>query len=99
MSFGLQRRPPGAPDDEVLRQCIAGGRTLLTFDKDFGELAYRRRLPSDCGILLFRMTPQTPAEVAALAVAAVGSQPSWAGCFSVITRQKIRIRPLPPTDD
>jgi len=90
---------PGAPDDEVLAQCIATRRTLLTFDKDFGELAYRRGLTSDCGIILFRLSPQTPAEVSALALAAIGSQPSWAGYFSVVTRQKIRMRPLPPAGD
>ena len=91
----------GMSDDEVLAQCIATHRTLLTFDKDFGELAYRRSLPSGCGIILFRITPQTPDEVAALAVAAIGSQPSWAGCFSVVTRKGIRVRPLPapPTND
>ena len=86
---------PGAPDDEVLAQCFSTHRTLLTFDKDFGELAYHRGLPSDCGIILFRLTNQTPNEVAALALAAIGSQPSWAGYFSVVTRQKIRMRPLP----
>lgn len=90
---------PGAPDDEILAQCISTRRTLLTFDKDFGELAYRRCLPSDCGIVLFRITPQTPSEIAALAVAAIGSQPDWAGYFSVITRQKIRMRPLPRAHD
>ena len=50
----------GAPDDEVLALYVSTDRTLLTFDKDFGELAYRRRLPSQCGIVLFRITPQTP---------------------------------------
>ena len=86
---------PGAPDDEVLAQCVATQRTLLTFDKDFGELAYRRGLPAGCGIVLFRITPQTPDEIAALAVAAIGSQPDWSGRFSVVTREKIRVRPLP----
>ena len=90
---------PGAPDDEVLAQCISTRRTLLTFDKDFGELAYRRGLPSDCGIMLFRLIPQTPDEVAALALAAISSQPSWAGFFSVVTRQRIRMRPLPHARD
>ena len=86
---------PGAPDDQVLAKCISTRRTLLTFDKDFGELAYRRGLPSDCGIILFRLTPQTPGEVASLALAAINSQPSWAGYFSVVTEQKIRMRRLP----
>ena len=90
---------PGAPDDEVLIECIGTGRILLTLDKDFGELVYRRSLRSDFGIVLFRIAPQTPAEIAALAVAAVGSQPSWAGYFSVVTGRKIRMRPLPHAHD
>jgi predicted nuclease of predicted toxin-antitoxin system len=57
---------PGAADDEVLAHCVATHRTLVTFDKDFGELAYRRGLPADCGIILFRITPQTPEEIAVL---------------------------------
>ena len=86
---------PGASDDEVLAQCILTRRTLLTFDKDFGELAYRRGFPSECGIILFRLALQSPDEVAALALAAIRSHPNWAGHFSVVTRQKIRMRPLP----
>jgi len=57
---------PGAADDEVLALGVSTSRTLLTFDKDFGELAFRRRLASPCGIVLFRITPQSPEEVASL---------------------------------
>jgi predicted nuclease of predicted toxin-antitoxin system len=87
---------PGASDHEVLAECIRARRTLLTFDKDFGELAYYQGLPSECGVILFRITPQNPEEVAALAVAALESRPSWTGCFSVVTRKSIRVRRLPP---
>jgi predicted nuclease of predicted toxin-antitoxin system len=87
---------PGAAGEEVLAECIRASRTLLTFDKDFGELAYRQGLPSECGVILFRITPQTPNEVAALAVAALQSRPSWTGSFSVVTRKSIRVRRLPP---
>ena len=40
----------GASDEDVLAMCMAGGRTLLTFDKDFGELAYDGAclLPAHC---------------------------------------------------
>ena len=85
----------GAPDDEVLAICVSTNRTLLTFDKDFGELAYRTELPARCGIVLFRVTPQTPDEVTGLALVAIQSQPSWVGHFSVVTRQRIRMRVLP----
>jgi predicted nuclease of predicted toxin-antitoxin system len=86
---------PGAPDDEVLALCISTGRVLLTFDKDFGELAYRRGRSAPCGIVLFRVTPQSPDEIAAIALSAIQSQRPWKGHFSVITRQRIRMRPLP----
>lgn len=38
----------------MLARAVLGRRVLLTFDKDFGELAWRRGLPADCGIVLFR---------------------------------------------
>ena len=85
----------GAPDDEVLALSVSTSRVLLTFDKDFGELAYHQRLPAHCGIVLFRLTPQSPDEAALLAVAAIRSLESWVGHFSVVTRQSIRMRRLP----
>ena len=85
---------PGAPDEEVLALCASTNRILLTFDKDFGELAYHQRLPADSGILLFRMTPQNPEDAAALALSAIQSQSDWAGCFAVVRFQRIRVRRL-----
>jgi predicted nuclease of predicted toxin-antitoxin system len=85
----------GATDERVLARASAEGRTLLTFDKDFGELAFRRGLPAECGVVLFRLVPQTPAEVARIAAAAIRSPRTWAGHFSVVTRQRIRMTPLP----
>jgi predicted nuclease of predicted toxin-antitoxin system len=70
---------PGATDDEVLACCAAQNRTLLTFDKDFGELAFRRRLPAESGIVLFRISPQSPQEVATIALSAIRSRVVRAG--------------------
>jgi predicted nuclease of predicted toxin-antitoxin system len=44
----------GASDTEVLACAARESRILLTFDKDFGELAGASRLPMDCGVVLFR---------------------------------------------
>jgi len=93
--LGIAEESPGISDDEVLALSVSTSRILLTFDKDFGELAYRRNLPSQGGIVLFRLTPQSPDEIAALALSAIQGQHPWAGHFSVITRQRIRMRPLP----
>jgi predicted nuclease of predicted toxin-antitoxin system len=51
----------GSPDEAVLAQAQAEDRIVVTFDKDFGELAFRRGLPSSSGIILFRVTTQSPA--------------------------------------
>jgi predicted nuclease of predicted toxin-antitoxin system len=37
---------PGSGDRDVLARAEAEGRLLITFDKDFGELAFRLRLPA-----------------------------------------------------
>ncbi len=42
----------GASDKRVLEMADEDARILLTFDKDFGELAWRARLPAACGIVL-----------------------------------------------
>ena len=85
----------GAPDEQVLARCAAEKRTLLTFDKDFGEMAFRKRLPAQCGVILFRITPQSPSEIADIALSAITSQSEWGGYFSVVTRERIRMTPLP----
>lgn len=44
---------PGISDPEVLSRAQAENRILLTFDKDFGELAFRSKLPASVGVILF----------------------------------------------
>jgi predicted nuclease of predicted toxin-antitoxin system len=87
---------PGVPDEDVAALCAAQERILLTFDKDFGELVFRRGLPAGSGVVLFRVTPDSPEDAAALALALVQSQSDLAGSFCVVTRNRIRIRALSP---
>ena len=51
---------PGMRDERVLATAVAESRILVTFDKDFGELAFKSHLPSSCGIVLFRIRKQSP---------------------------------------
>jgi predicted nuclease of predicted toxin-antitoxin system len=39
---------PGITDQDVLARSLKDARVLLTFDKDFGELAWRSGLPASC---------------------------------------------------
>ena len=86
---------PGASDRNVLARAQAEERLLLTFDKGFGELAFRFGLVAPSGIVLFRIVPSSAAQVARAAVAALESRTDWPGHFAVVEEDRIRMTPLP----
>jgi predicted nuclease of predicted toxin-antitoxin system len=94
--YSIAEERPGISDDEVAALCAEQQRILLTFDKDFGELIFRRGLPAGAGVVLFRIAPDSPEEAAEAALALVESQPDIRGSFCVVTRDRIRVRPLSP---
>lgn len=85
----------GAADREVLSRAQEESRLVVTFDKDFGELAYRFGLPASSGVILFRLSGASPDIDNVRALAALESGIEWAGCFAVVTDDRIRVRPLP----
>ncbi len=89
---------PGAADEEVLAIAIAEVRILLTFDKDFGYLAFNARLPATCGIVLFRLRKKSPDLIADRVVAVLQSRDDWAGSFCIVEPGRIRMRALPKHD-
>lgn len=44
----------GADDDAVLALAFTEGRVLVTFDKDFGDMAFREGKQATCGVVLLR---------------------------------------------
>ncbi len=87
---------PGAADREVLARAAAEDQLLVTFDKDFGELAFRAALPASSGVVLFRISTGSPARVTRIAVSVLESRADWAGHFAVIEDDRVRVTPLPP---
>lgn len=86
---------PGISDNEVLECAQRENRILITFDKDFGELAFRLKLPALNGIILFRISATSSNQVAQAAVAAIESRTDWRGHFAVVEDSRIRMTPLP----
>jgi predicted nuclease of predicted toxin-antitoxin system len=85
---------PGSKDEDILAWAVREHRVLLTFDKDFGELAWRVGLPASCGVVLFRLPMPPAAQVGAGLAARIDERTDWAGHFSVIEPGRIRMRPL-----
>ncbi len=86
---------PGISDPDVLARAQAEGCLLLTFDKDFGELAFRAGLPASSGIVLFRISVPSVEHTVRITVTALESRPDWAGHFAVVEDDQIRLTPLP----
>jgi predicted nuclease of predicted toxin-antitoxin system len=86
---------PGISDSAVLAHAQVDNRVLLTFDKDFGELAFHAGLPAFSGVVLFRISAPSPAQVIRVIVAALESRTDWAGHFAVVEDDQIRLTPLP----
>ena len=85
---------PGCSDEEVLTRAADERRVLVTFDKDFGELAAGRSAPSSFGIVLVRVALASPK--AAMKIAGIlNGRDDWAGAFSVIEPGRIRMKLLP----
>ena len=87
----------GQPDGQVLARAIAEGRILVTFDKDFGELAFRSRLPATCGVVLFRITQRGREQDVQRVLDTLTARDDWSGAFWTVSDQRIRRRPLPAT--
>ena len=85
----------GSDDDVVLALANTTGQILLTDDKDFGELVFRRRLPST-GVILARLA-SLPNEQKGEVIARVlrEHEPELANAFTVISPRAVRIRRQP----
>jgi predicted nuclease of predicted toxin-antitoxin system len=95
VEWALERMATDA-DFKILAVAQLEVRIVLTNDKDFGELAVRSGLPASCGVILLRLKGLTPDEVVERTLEAIGSRDDWAGHFAVVSRQRIRMRKLPP---
>lgn len=85
---------PGVTDSDIVAWAARDQRIILTFDKDFGEIAWRAGLPASAGIILFRLPMRPSAEMSATLVSRIGERNDWAGHFSVIEPARVRMRPL-----
>ncbi len=84
---------PSLPDEAVLELASDEEAILVTADRDFGELVFRRR-QATAGVVLVRLAGLSPEEKAAIVVAAVASHgQQFARAFSVISPNSIRVRP------
>jgi predicted nuclease of predicted toxin-antitoxin system len=84
-----------APDTTVLERAADEHRLVITHDKDFGALAFRWGLPAVSGVILFRLSGNSPDVDNDRILRVLEGDMDWAGHFCVVTDDRIRMRPLP----
>lgn len=90
--FYVAEMQPGVADDVVLELANREDALLVTADKDFGDLVFRR-CRSTLGVVLIRLAglaPTAKAEIVASAIRVHGAELSCS--FAVITPKTLRIR-------
>ncbi|MGC2410091.1 MAG: DUF5615 family PIN-like protein [Methyloceanibacter sp.] len=88
---------PGSKDQDILAWAVRESRVLLTFDKDFGELAWHVGLPASSGIVLFRLPMPPAAGVGAILAARIGGAGGGSRLRDRAMASSISIPDLPST--
>lgn len=86
---------PAGSDQVVLALARAQGRWLLTYDRDYGELVFRRGLPAPPAILYFRQEPFPATRVADLVLPLLELGAEIEGYFVVVGEHNLRRNRLP----
>ena len=86
---------PGSPDTQVLALALADRRIVLTFDKDFGELAFRLGQKATPGVILLRPRVHSLHHLRQFTKTVLAQTHTWEGNFVVAEEGRIRIVPLP----
>jgi predicted nuclease of predicted toxin-antitoxin system len=93
--YGLQR----AEDHEILERALAEDRVMVSEDTDYAALLSRSGQRAPSLVLLRTRDPLAPEAQAALILANLQriSGELEQGCVAVLTRDRVRLRPLPIT--
>ncbi len=88
---------PSEKDSAVMKMAKDEERIIITFDRDYGELVFRRMQPPPAGIIYLRFDPYYPTQAGEIiAELKEKFQMDFTGKFTVIRHDgHIRQRPLP----
>jgi predicted nuclease of predicted toxin-antitoxin system len=85
---------PAKPDTDIMRLAVREKRIIITFDKDFGEMAVTGQGKIPPGIVLLRISKRSPQQIAEAMERVLGDRDDWSGHLAVIDDTHIRMRPL-----
>jgi predicted nuclease of predicted toxin-antitoxin system len=95
----IASRTPPIPDTEVVDLARREGRSLLTYDRDFGELIFRFGYPSPPGVIFVRLPPEPPERLAQRLLDLLADPGAAVAInFWIVEEHRVRRRQLPRVD-
>lgn len=86
---------PGIDDEKVLDIASKEELIILTFDRDYGELVFRKKLSSPQGLIYFRLRPSNPEEPAQMLLSLIDrGDVELAKKFTIVEHGRIRQKKL-----
>ncbi len=93
-ALSITEHSPGISDVKIIQFAFDEGRIIITNDKDFGELIYRKQMPA-IGVILLRLKDERPANKMRIILEVLRKyNRQLHGNFIVATENIIRIRSL-----
>lgn len=83
---------PGAGDEEVLAFARREQRWILTFDRDYGDLVFRKGMAPPPAIIYLRQEAYSSVRPAELVQAVLAMPDKVLGSFVVVTSANVRYR-------
>ena len=85
---------PSIKDESVILFASVENRTIITFDRDYGELVFKRGIKPMAGVIYLRLQNYQPHEPAEIVLKYLISNTVFEGFFSVITDDSLRMRKI-----
>lgn len=93
--LAVSETSPGISDAKVLALATSEQRILITFDCDYGELVFSRKVSAPPAIFLFRLKSYRPESPGNVVVELLSNPERYMGQFVLIADESLRVRPLP----
>lgn len=93
--YSVSLETPSIDDEAVMEIAIAQVRTILTFDRDYGELVFRKGYRPSAGVIYLRVEPiypEYPAELVRHLLETSGLL--FENALTVVDENRIRQRPF-----
>lgn len=90
VSIGMEN--PSIKDSEIMSIAINESRTILTFDRDYGELIFRYNYKPEMGVIYLRLDNYTPIDPGVIIESILNSDLDLRRALTVIDQHGIRQR-------